>query len=85
MTETTIEHPPIRYSVGQPDYDQEIGRRLRIMVDGVEMKEVIEYDCEAGLIVRFKLGEDGRPMLNAKRDEIVRETVHGIVTVEWKD
>lgn len=77
--------PPRAYSVHQPDFDFEIGRRLRVLVDGVEQREVVEYDCDAGTVLKNKLGENGRPMLNAKRDEIMRETVRGNVSVEWND
>lgn len=77
--------PPRAYSIGQADFDPEIGRRLRISVDGVEQKEVVEYDCDAGTVLKNKLGADGRPMLNDERDDVLRETVRGLVTVEWKD
>lgn len=82
---TVLDAPPIRYSVGQNDFDPEIGRRLRIYVDGAEQKQVIEYDCEAGTVVRFALDADGSVRLNAKRDDALRETVKGAVTVEWAD
>jgi hypothetical protein len=81
-TETS---PPRAYSIGQPDFNPEIGRRLRICVDGIEQREVVEYDCDAGTVLKNKLGHDGRPMLNDARDAVARETVRGTVTVEWKD
>lgn len=77
--------PPVRYSVSQDDYDHEVGRRLRIFMDGVEQREVVEYDCEAGTVLRNALDEDGKPQLNTKRDEVLRETVRGTVTVEYLD
>jgi hypothetical protein len=80
-----IEHPPLRYSVSQKDFDYEVGRRLRVMVDGVEQQQVIEYDCGAGTVVKNKLDEHGRLMLNAARDDRMCETVTGTVTVEWRD
>ena len=49
------EAPPIRYSVDQPDFDPEIGRKLVIRVDAIEQRQVIEYDCEAGTVLRNKL------------------------------
>lgn len=82
---TTIERPPVRYSVSQDDFSYEIGRRLRIFVDGVEQEHVVEYDCEAGTLLKNKLDDNGRHRLNEKRDEIVRETLRGVVTVEWRD
>ena len=81
----TTERPPLRYSVGQEDFNPAIGKRLRILVDGVEQQQVVEYDCEAGTVLKNKLGEDGHPMLNKERDAVARETVRGTVTVEWKD
>jgi hypothetical protein len=74
--------PPARYSVGQLDFDPEIGRRLRIFCDGVLMDKVVEYDCDAGTVLRCKLDDKGQLQLNAKRDEVLREIVRGAVTVE---
>jgi hypothetical protein len=76
--------PPVRYSVGQEDFNPEIGRRLRIYCDGVLMSEVVEYDCEAGTVLKNKLDENGKAQLNAERSDILRETVKGQVTVEWE-
>jgi hypothetical protein len=77
--------PPRAYSVEQSDFNPEIGRRLRICVDGVEQKEVVEYDCDAGTVLRNKLDAEGRVQVNPNRDEVWRETVCGKVTVEWND
>jgi hypothetical protein len=78
-----MDSPPVSYSVRRNDFDPEIGRRLRIFCDGVLLNDVVEYDCDAGTVLRNKLGEDGQPVLNAKRDAIIRETMRGVVTVEW--
>lgn len=78
--------PPVRYSVGQEDFDPEIGRRLRIFVDGVEQQEVVEYDCEAGTVLKNKLNDEGRAQPDpTDRNRVWRETVKGAVTVEWRD
>lgn len=77
--------PPRRYSIESWNAPEFLGPRLRIFLDGVEQKEVVEYDCDKGIVLKNKLGADGQTMLNAKRDEIVRETVTGNVTVEWRD
>jgi hypothetical protein len=82
---SVIDHPPTHYSVWQPDYTVEIGARLRIFVDGVEQQQVVEYDCRAGTVVKNATDQDGHPMLNAKRDAVLRAIVRGLVTVEWKD
>lgn len=70
--------------MSQDDFDYEIGSRLRILLDGVEQRQAVEYDCEAGTVLRYVLSEDGHVQLNTKRDEALRETVHGVVTVEWR-
>lgn len=80
--------PPVRYGVSFADTDrnwENIAPRIRVFCNGVEMHEVVEYDCEAGTVLKAKVGSDGQLMLNAKRDEILRETVRGTVTVEWED
>lgn len=79
------EAPPVRYSVSQPDFDYEIGARLLVRLDGIEQKQVVAYDCEAGTVLRNKLDEQGRAQVNPdKRDEVWRETMTGNVTVEWR-
>jgi hypothetical protein len=77
--------PPASYSIGQPDYDPEVGRNLCVRVDGADQSNVVEYDCVAGTVVRNKLDEHGRPQLNARRDHVLRETVRGKVTVSWRE
>lgn len=76
--------PPVRYGIGHEDYDHNIGMRLRVFCDGVEMSEVVEYDCEAGTVLKNKLDINGVAELTEDRSEILRETVKGQVTVEWK-
>lgn len=75
--------PPVRYSIGQADFDPAIGNRLRVFVDGAEQKEVVEYDCEAGTVLRNKLDDQGNAQLNEAKDEVLRETITGNVTVDW--
>lgn len=77
------DRPPVRYAVGQADFDPGIGRRLRVFVDGVEQNQVVEYDCEAGTVLRNKLDENGKAQLNEACDEVLRETITGAVTVDW--
>ena len=76
--------PPVRYSVHQRDFDYQTGKRLRVFLDGVEMNEVIEYDCEAGTLLKNRLGPDQRPVWNSNRDDIERDALSGVVTVDWK-
>lgn len=79
-----ISAPPVRYAVGQPDFDPEIGRRLRVFVDAVEQKQVVEYDCQEGTVLRNKLDDQGNAQLNEAKDEVLRETLTGNVTVDWE-
>ena len=85
------EAPPAKLSVDDLDKRDspvtwEEAQRIRGMLDGVEQHQVVEYDCEAGTILRNKLDDEGRTQINpANRDEVWRETVTGNVTVEWKD
>lgn len=84
VAEMTTAAPPVRYSVSQPDFDYKIGARLLVRVDGVEQKEVVQYDCEAGTVLRNKLNADGKAQLAPDGKECWRETVTGKVTVEWR-
>ena len=77
--------PPRAYSIGQPDFNPDIGRRLRICVDGVEQREVVEYDCDAGTVLKNRLNSEGRAQVDPNnREQVWRETVRGNVTAEWK-
>lgn len=84
MADTVIA-PPVRYSVSQPDFDHNVGARLLIRLDGVEQKDVIEYDCEAGTVLRNKLDESGRAQPTPDKSAVWTETMTGNVTVEWRD
>jgi hypothetical protein len=78
--------PPRRYSVDSYNAPIFLGPRLRIFVDGIEQREVVSYDCDAGTVLRNKLDAEGRAQINPNEpDQVWRETVRGDVTVEWKD
>jgi hypothetical protein len=57
------------------------GKRVTVMLDGVEMSDVETCDDAAGEIVRFAKDENGDLRLNETRDEILRETLRGVVTI----
>lgn len=80
MTETS---PPARYSIGQDDFDPEIGRRVLIRLDGIEQRQVVEYDCAQGEVVSNKVDDKGIVQIDG--EGVARETLHGNVTVEWND
>ena len=81
----TLERPPTRYSVNQEDFSFEVGKRLRVMLDGDEQDCVRSYDCEVGTIVRCKTDERGMMYVNEQGDAAAIETLSGNVTVEWKN
>lgn len=56
------------------------GNPMRVFVDGVEINNVIECDTEEGYAVFYLVDEEGD--LCVCGDEIVTETVRGVVTVE---
>lgn len=75
---------PQRYSVDAPDFDPELSRHLLIALDGVEQDQVIEYDATCGRLTRYVTGPDGRLTVDRAKGEAMRETLHGLVTVNWK-
>lgn len=72
---------PNQMAVGDESFDAELARRLDIYLDDVKQDEVVAYDVDAGAIRRNVLGTDGKPQLNATRDAVLRETVHGKVEI----
>jgi len=44
---------------------------------GENIPLVISCDTANGVYLRFKPGDNGRPFLNAKKTEIVKEVCHG--------
>jgi hypothetical protein len=79
--------PPVRLSVedferGVAPVDWSDANRIRIMLDGVEMRDVTAYDCEAGWIERLR--RDRQRELVIKDEKLERERVQGAVTVEYR-
>lgn len=70
---------PAAYSVDDACFDPAIGARLDITLDGKPVTKVIAYDTIKGQVLRLKTGEDGNLVLNAARDEVVREMLEGKV------
>ncbi|WP_242183227.1 hypothetical protein [Sphingomonas sp. CARO-RG-8B-R24-01] len=62
----------------RPDW-QDIAFDLNIFVDGVEQRNVVSYDCNAGLVKRFLISASGRFIVEG--DQVVLETIHGTVEV----
>ncbi|TCP91878.1 hypothetical protein C8J42_103570 [Sphingomonas sp. PP-CE-1A-559] len=75
--------PPRALSVHDADYDPAVGESIVVRLDGVDQHGRVEaYDVDAGTVTRCKL--DARGYTFAEDDEIARETVHGVVTAEFK-
>lgn len=58
----------------------EIGNPKRVFVDGAEINNVIECDTEEGYAIFHPVDENGD--LRVHGDEIMTETIRGVVTVE---
>lgn len=76
--------PPTRSSVNDPGIDWDIAARTEVRLNGAAQNRVIEYDCEAGFLVRIVVDEKDDLVLNETGDEVATEIVHGAVTVAWK-
>ena len=56
------------------------GNPMRVFVDGIEINNAIECDTEEGYAVFYPVDENGD--LCVYDDDIVTETICGVVTVE---
>lgn len=77
--------PPIRLSVadlGKPDrpVTWEEAARIQVMLDGVEVRDVLAYDCEAGTVERQKRDRAGE--LVVQDGNLVTEVVSGEVIAQ---
>lgn len=82
--------PPVRLSVADLGRaDAPIGwadaTRIRVCLDGVEQREVVAYDCEAGTVERLMRDKLGEHMLTPDRQRIAVEIVKGTVTAEFRE
>lgn len=57
---------------------------VRVLVDCVQHDKVIIADQESGYIEKYKI-EDGKPVLNKKGDDILREKIFGKVEFIFKE
>lgn len=58
------------------------GRRARVWLDGVEQEHCVVADDAEGLVVRHKLDEQGRRVLDRAKNQVVTEEVRGVVHIE---
>ena len=71
--------PPIRYNVGQADFNPAIGERLVIYLDGEEQESVISYDAEAGTLDCYATDPRGNYFVDPKTGEARVKTLRGTV------
>ncbi|MHA0333674.1 hypothetical protein [Sphingomonas aquatilis] len=71
---------PCRLSVRSADYDHVLGSSLTVRVDGVEQRNVISYDVDAGVVRRYR-EVAGHYVFDPDTEDAVEEDVHGTVTV----
>jgi hypothetical protein len=60
----------------------ELMQGLIILVDGKQQHGVLEYNMDAGYVVRHQHDALGKPKLTPKGDEFAVETVYGEVTLD---
>lgn len=77
--------PPLRLSVndvtrGVVDWAE--ATRIKVMLDGVEVRDVLAYDGAAGWVERNTRDDRGDLVIDGA--DLVTERVHGTVTVEWR-
>lgn len=79
------ERIPERSFVGDDGYDPDFGRRLLISLDGIEQQAVIGFDFgagpDAGMVVRYKIGDDGNYVIDDVGKCLVIEHVQGDLVV----
>jgi hypothetical protein len=72
----------MRASIDRDDPSfQDGAMKARIFLDGVEQKHAITADEDRGIVVRFLIGADGKPVRQPVTRELMRETVSGVVRI----
>lgn len=78
---------PVRYSSAEDcarPFGQQIGRNLKITIDGRLARRVVSYDIERGEIMRTVIDRRGYPLRDPRKpDDFMLQTVRGKVEVEW--
>ncbi|MNV42787.1 hypothetical protein D3C71_1344740 [compost metagenome] len=59
-----------------------VGLKARIYLDGVEQTHCVTADEEEGLIVRYRLNEAGKPIVDEANEAFVLETARGKVQID---
>jgi len=59
------------------------GKSIRVLLDGIEQREVVTADDELGVLVRPKLNWEGKLLIDPdNRDRVWLETLQGQVRIE---
>jgi hypothetical protein len=66
-------------SAGPRDWRKHFFPDLAILLDGVEVKDVIEADDEAGYLIRYCKDQDGKPVVAANGLQYETERLEGAV------
>jgi hypothetical protein len=83
------ELPPRRWDIADaPEHLPpvcDLLRRTIVKVDGVAVGRVRAWDCDLGKVVKIKVDDEGRPILNWEKGLVVEEVLLGDVTVELRE
>lgn len=72
---------PRAYSTAHPDFNPDLGQKLKIFVNGIEQQKVIGYDIDAGRVLRYEVDERGNCIVDRIKQDVMTEEVFGEVTV----
>jgi len=76
---------PAKLSIHDPAFRDyaDLFPRLEVRVDGVRQTRVIGYDVPDGWVIRHKVDDEGKVVLNDELSATVTEKVFGDVTLAW--
>jgi hypothetical protein len=69
---------------GSRHFDAEACLNVKVTFDGVERKDVLEYDLDKQWVLVLAYGADGKALMNVFRNAFVTKRLHGKLEVTWK-
>lgn len=74
----------LRSDHGYPNYERAVARgaKIRILLDGVEVRECIIADTDQGYVMAYQLDARGQVFPDPARDRLAVETRFGVVAIE---
>ena len=75
--------PPRQLAVGDPGFNR-IGPRVRIFLNGEEIKRCTAYDLDQQFVICHRLNERGHIFVDPGTDEVATERLTGKVEVKWR-